>query len=303
MVSWFPFFWYICWIASLRNWSTLSALNTGNINGNSWTWSEKVEVANFRQGRSGVRAELQCEGSYTATSAVLRLFPKVQPYNYAITLSAAATKACQGNKLFLSNNCNINLSMTGTVINQNVDFAIDTKSRRSKFVVDVKKNNVKEHTVVVEYNDHELYVIKYKQGRAAFKHVVSVPGPEKLDDIQEQAVLFSEPFVNYFGGIKNGEQAARALVWIDTWWNDLDDQFDCTALAESTGIESAMLAESLGVHSIQRVMGESCVQFNDIAVETLKAAAVEVANARSYVNALTDENDGGAKFNVWYSAL
>jgi len=273
---------------------------TGNVAGHRWGMNQAFAVAQFKQGRSGSSVTVHAEGSYEYDAWLGQMSCNWVPeHNYNVDIALQANKRCNGQQGPFTNGCVASVAMTGTA-----DHSISIKASSSKFVVEVASSGRKQHTAKILYNGHNLYQLKHKGRSGGFSDIISLPGPGRFQQIAAAGEAYVAPFVTYATGmVSQPELAPHAIVWADRMFADLDNEFDCSAVVEATGFECPPLAAELGASSMQTLLQSSCATFNDLAVNGLQAAIEPMQMARTYVNDLTDENNGGRKFNAWYSSL
>jgi len=266
---------------------------------------ETVSVTNFQTGRSGTTATLNIAGSYQADAGVIRLDPmNIQPFTHNFDVTAECNGRCEGPQGPLGAGCQMTLTVEGTLNGDAIpEAAIKLKAFADKFNVKVTMNSQLMAMVKIEYNNHDLYALYFKEGQGDFMHVISVPGPGRFGRIAEACGAYAAPFVTYIdAAVQNADRFAHATVWVDRAWNDLTTEFDCSAIVEATGIESGLFAAQLGA-SVQDTAKGYCVAFNEMAVDGLKQAGEGVKVARKYVNDLTNPRVGGVKYNRWLSEV
>lgn len=281
--------------------------SNGHVDNKKFDLSESLQVTNFKQGRKQTAVTLEAKGSYTAHPFVVKVDPlSIQPFDYDVEVAASYNNVCEGPMGPLTTGCSIKLGITGESNNDNINYSVQTAASDDMFKVTASENNKKAYVAKVDYNNHDLYELSYKcmETGEGFKNVVSVPGPARQANIAAEFESYIKPFENYAMGMAMGpEHAARAIVWVDRAFNDLTNEFDCSALVEATGFESAMLAESIGAPNMQAVMQNGCAEFNNMAVEGAQQVGAMIGQARVYVNELTDPKKGGKDFNKWYKSI
>jgi len=274
----------------------------GSIDNHNYHAQETIRVSNFQTGRIKTTGTLNLQGAYTADPQIVMMDPlATQPFSHNFDVTAECNGRCEGPSGPLGAGCQMSLGVEGTFNNEAIpELLVKLKAFPDKFNVKVLLDNSQVAMIKLEYNQHELYALYFKEGEGDFAHVISVPGPGRFGRIAEAVEQYVAPFVVYIqAAVENADRFAHAAVWVDRAWNDLTNEFDCSAVVAATGIESGILAAELGAPSIQEMAQGYCVQFNEMAVGGLQQAGEGVKAARKYVNDLTNPRIGGVKYNRW----
>jgi len=279
--------------------------NDGHVDNKKFSMNQEIQVTNFKQQRKQTAVTLASKGSYSAHPFIVQVDPlHVQPFDYNVEVAASYNNVCEGPMGPLTNGCSMKLGITGECNNDDINNSIQTTASDDQFKVTGSANNKKAFVAKVDYNGHDLYELSFKNVPGQFINIVSVPGPARHAQIAAEFESYIAPFSNYAMGMAQGpEVAARAIVWVDVAFNDLTNEFDCSALVESTGFDSALLAQSMNAPNMQAVMQQGCVEFNNMAVQGAQQVGAMIGQARGYVNELTDPKKGGKDFNKWYKSI
>jgi len=275
--------------------------NNGYIDGHDYAMKESVSIGAMRTGRNGMGATVHAVGFYRYDAALedvsINWIPK---HSYNVNIELTTNKQCTKNPVIAGlTGCTASVTMTGTA-----SHSIAVKASNTKFLIEVSSNNRKQHTVKILYNNHDLYVVKHKGRSGGFSDIISLPGPARFERIAQVSGEYIAPFRKYVEGmIRQPERAPHAIVWADRPIAELSTEFDCSEVIAATGFRCPPLANLIGASNMQSFLKQGCSVFNQSAVQALKDASGPLKTARDYVNALTDEDQGGQEFNAWYNSL
>merc|ERR1711936_1334511 len=100
----------------------------------------------------------------------------------------------------LTNGCSMKLGITGECNNDDINNSIRTTASDDQFKVTGSANNKKAFVAKVDYNNHDLYELSFKNVPGEFINVVSVPGPARYDAIWNEFDSYVQPFQYYAMG-------------------------------------------------------------------------------------------------------
>merc|ERR1711937_544635 len=124
-------------------------------------------------------------------------------------------------------------------------------------------------------------------------------------DALPELEALAEPFMDLFGAmIQNPEKIPYMIYYLDDLLATLDNEFDCSEYVEATNTESDLVAEWLGVESLNDAAADFCEDLNRQVVDALQNDDIVDAmeGMRDYV---TDMNSpsGHAEFEQIFGGI
>lgn len=281
----------------------------GSMNGGEkFSLNQVIKVTDFKSSRKGDSVALgfsqTCDNDIEVYSSNLDWMNQMC-YNAELELDLSNTKQCDHSPF--TPGCEMNMGWSGELNGNDIDefkFIWNAKSDSLLWKFDCEAHGL--HQVRIDYNSLQKYDINYKQGDSPWMNIFSMFGPANFNGFVYSIEKYVEPFSVYMtqGLLSFSENSVLSVVWVDRAFNNLKNEFDCSAIVEASMFESEFFQMNNGGKTLQESLKSCCQNFNGEAVYGLQELGNNaIAPARAYVNGLTSEEDGGEKFNQWYTAV
>jgi len=294
--------------ASFGDLPVLEGTYKGHIDNKNFDSEGRLALEEFEAGKK-MSTKIRFSGSMTQDAGFNDYAAKwmMPAGNHNVLLSAKAASECAVNPL--QNACSVNVKLTGTFKSQDIG--------KNKVSYSVKGNNVA--MIRATRNKVDVFSLKlsgfktldfielnYKcaKSQPKWKLIIKVPGPVTWPAVTAAFDAFIKPFKTFVEAFGSPHDLAHAVAYADIPMGAAVGMnlFDCSALVQSTGVESALLADALGWKSIQNELKKQCKAGNAMIEGYLAQGAPFVSDARAYVKNVVSD-DGAAKAQAFYDGI
>jgi len=202
--------------------------------------------------------------------------------------------------------CSAKVTITGS--NNDEDFGslvakYSVNSKKAQLTVTHDKNEIF-WLGLVGIDTLDVLALKYKLNGGKAVLIVQFVGPEGIGAVAAAGEQFIQPFIAFFGSLLSGDDAAHAAAYMDKVFAHIQGQnyFNVYPIVKATQFESELLANAIGVKSMQKGAKDVFGAVNYSIEEFAATSAPVVSDARDYVNTITGPS-GEAQFDAWFAAL
>jgi len=222
-----------------------------------------------------------------------------------VQMSANAKRACMDVGP-MDRSCSAKVTITGSNNDEDLGKNVakySVTNSKAQITVTHDKNEIF-WLGLIGIGTQDVFALKYKLNGGKAVLIVQFVGPNGVNAVASAGEEFIQPFVAFFGNIRTGDDAAHAAAYMDKVCDHIQGKnyFNVYSIVQATQFESELLANAIGVKSMQKGARDVFGAVNKSIEEFAATSAPIVSDARDYVNRVTGPS-GEAQFDSWFAAL